>query len=219
LPNTALSGKSGGPVTTDAAYATRSTHTTYAAHTANTTGPTYTTDTARPTYTTNTADSANATDAADTTHTADTAYAAGDAVAIEAVEVVDINIATAPAATPAITAAPPRSHQHSCAEGERGACRVIAGRIVERRIWIHRWTVYSCGLIGRHVHNFRIGWLYHNHALVLNYSRFHCLLFSGLQSALVLRLPAHALNGIHQFALLRQEGIAEIGSPRNVVSQ
>jgi len=44
-------------------------------------------------------------------------------------------------------------------------------------------------------------------------------LLSGVQSALVLRLPAHALNGIHQLALLRQEGIAEIGSPLKVISQ
>jgi hypothetical protein len=42
---------------------------------------------------------------------------------------------------------------------------------------------------------------------------------SGVQSALVLSLPAHALNGIHQFALLRQEGVAEIRSPLNVISQ
>jgi hypothetical protein len=45
------------------------------------------------------------------------------------------------------------------------------------------------------------------------------LLLSGLQGALVLRLPAHPLNGIHQLALLRQEGIAEISSPLNVVSE
>jgi hypothetical protein len=40
-----------------------------------------------------------------------------------------------------------------------------------------------------------------------------------MQGALVLRLPAHALNGIHQVALLSEEGIAEISTPRNVVSQ
>jgi hypothetical protein len=40
-----------------------------------------------------------------------------------------------------------------------------------------------------------------------------------VQSALALSLPAHALNGIHQIALLRQKGIAEIGSPLKVICQ
>jgi len=76
LPKTALSGKGGGPVTTDA---TRSTNTTDTAHTTNTTGP---------------------------THTADTTYSPGPAHAtyaardsIEVVAVVDIDISTVPAAT------------------------------------------------------------------------------------------------------------------------
>ena len=238
LPKSALSGKSGGPVTTGA---TRSANTTDTAHTTHATGPTHTasatdtTDSTRPTRATYTADTTCSAGPAHATytaaHTTDTAYtthatgpthtsqAAGDGVAIEAVEVVDINIATAPAATPAPTTAPPRSHQHSRAEGDRGTRGVVAGRIVKRRIWIHRLTVYGSRLISRHVDNFRIGRLYHDHALVFNYSRFHCLLLGGVQSALVLCLPAHALNGIHQLALLRQEGIAEISSPLNVISQ
>jgi hypothetical protein len=40
-----------------------------------------------------------------------------------------------------------------------------------------------------------------------------------MQSALVLRLLAHALNGIHHVALVRKEDVAEISSPLNVVSQ
>ena len=232
-----------------AAYASRSTHTTDAADATYSTGPAHSADTADATYSTgpaHSADTADATystgpahsaDAADTTYSTgptdttdaadatystgptDTTDAAGDVVAIEAVVMVDINTATAPAATPAPTAAPPCSHQHSRAEGERGAGHVVAGRIVDRRIRIRRRTVYGCRLISRHVDNFRICRLYHDHALVFNYFRSHCLLLSGVQSALVLRLPAHALDGIHQFALLRQEGVAEIGSPRDVVSQ
>ena len=53
-----------------------------------------------------------------------------------------------------------------------------------------RFTVYAGGLIRRHVDNFRIGRLNHNHALVFDYFRFHCLLLSGVQSALVLCLPS-----------------------------
>jgi hypothetical protein len=40
-----------------------------------------------------------------------------------------------------------------------------------------------------------------------------------VQSTLLLSLPAHALNGIHQLGLLRQKGIAEIRSPLDVTSQ
>ena len=213
LPKTALSRQSRGPVTTDATYATRSTDTTDAAYTTNTAGPANTTDAANSAHTT---DSPNTAYAPRPTHTAD---AAGDGVAIKAVEVVDIDIATAPAAPPAPTAAPPGSHHHSRAEGERRACRIVAGRIRDRRIWIRSFTVYSSRLIRGHIYDFRICWLYDNYTLVFNYSRFHGLLLSGVQSALALRLPAHALNGIHQIALLRQEGIAEIGSPLKVISQ
>jgi hypothetical protein len=49
--------------------------------------------------------------------------------------------------------------------------------------------------------------------------RFHFLLRSRLQSAFVLCLAAHALNRIHQIALLRQKGVAQIRGPLNVVSQ
>jgi hypothetical protein len=43
------------------------------------------------------------------------------------------------------------------------------------------------------------------------------LLLRGVQSALVLRLLAHALNGIHYRVLLCKEGIAKISSPLDVV--
>ena len=207
---------SGPPYTADA---THTTGTTYASRPAYTTDATYTTGTtyaSRPTYTTHATYTADTTHATRPTHTTD---AAGDGVAIEVVEVVDINIPTSPAATPAPTAAPPRSHQNSRTERDCGACRVVAGRIGDGRIWIRSFTVYSRRLIRRHVHNFRIGRLDHNHALVFYHSCINRLLLSSLQSALVLRLPAHALNGIHHLALLRQEGVAEIRSPLNVVPQ
>jgi hypothetical protein len=211
--------------TTDAAdttYSTGPAHTTDAADSTYSTGPAHTADATDTTYSTGPAHTADATDTTDSSgpaHTADTTDAAGDGVAIEAVVVVDINTAATPAATPAPTAAPPCSHHHSRAKGDRGARGVVAGRIGDRWIWIHRFTVYSCRLICRHVDNFRIGRLYHHHVLVFDYSRFHCLLWSGVQSTLILCLPAHALNGIHQPALLRQEGIAKISGPLQVVSQ
>ncbi len=245
VAESALSGQSRRPVATnapDTTYSTGPAHSTNAPDTTHSTGPARSTDSPDTTHSAGPADSTNSSDAPDTTGPADSTNStgpahstdsadttdstgpahttnAGDAVAIEAIKVVDVNIATAPAATPSVTAAPPRSHQHSRAEGKRSAGCVVARRIVERRIWIRRFTVYSCGLIRRNVHNFRISWLDHNHALVVNLLRFHSLLLRSVQSALVLRLLAHALNGIHHVALVRKEGVAEIGSPLNVVSQ
>ena len=144
-----LSRQSRGAVATDAtyttgfAYAAYTTGLTYTSNAADTAGPTDTTDashTAGPAHTSDAADATGPTDTTNASHTADTAYSSGpphttdaaygaNVIPIEAVVVVDINIATAPAATPAPTAAPPRSHHYSGAEGERGACHVVAGRI------------------------------------------------------------------------------------------
>jgi hypothetical protein len=58
-----------------------------------------------------------------------------------------------------------------------------------------------------------------NYAFVFDDPGFHLLLFGGSQSTLVLRLLAHALHGIHNVALLREKGVAQIHSPLNVVAQ
>jgi hypothetical protein len=65
----------------------------------------------------------------------------------------------------------------------------------------------------------RIGLLDDDDALVLDDSGFHLLLFGGLQTTLVLSPLAHPLNGIHDVALLRQKGIAQVNRPLDVVSQ
>jgi hypothetical protein len=214
--------------TTYSSRPSRAAHTTYSAYSAYSSRPAHTTGAAYAADTAYSSGPANTTDTADTAyssrpaHTADTAHttdAAGNAIPVEAVVVVDINTAAAPAATPPITAAPPRAHQDSRAKGERGAGRVVTGRIGDGWIWIGRFTVYSCRLICRHVDNFRIGRFHHHHALVFDYSGFHRLLLGGVQSTFVLCLPAHALNGVHQIALLRQESIAKISGPLQVVSQ
>jgi hypothetical protein len=59
----------------------------------------------------------------------------------------------------------------------------------------------------------------HDHALVLDDFGFHLLLFGRFQVALVLGFLAHALDGIHQIALLGQECVAQIGGPLNVVCE
>ncbi len=65
----------------------------------------------------------------------------------------------------------------------------------------------------------RIGLFDYDDALVFDDLGFHLLLLGGFQSAFFLGLLAHALNGIHDVALLCQKGVAEISGPLNVVSQ
>jgi hypothetical protein len=48
---------------------------------------------------------------------------------------------------------------------------------------------------------------------------FDLLLFGTLQISLVFRFAAHALDRVHHVTLLRQEGVTEVGSPLDVVSQ
>jgi hypothetical protein len=64
----------------------------------------------------------------------------------------------------------------------------------------------------------RVRLLNNDYLFVLNRLGFYFHLFVRFQS-LVLGLLPHALDGIHNVALLRQEGVAEIGGPLNVVAQ
>jgi hypothetical protein len=59
----------------------------------------------------------------------------------------------------------------------------------------------------------------YDYALVLDDLGFHFLLFSRFQITLILSFLAHALHRIHAIALLREECIAQIGGPLNVVCQ
>ena len=65
----------------------------------------------------------------------------------------------------------------------------------------------------------RIGLFDDDHALVFDDFGFHLLLLGGFQIALFLGLLAHALHGIHHIALLRQECVAQVGGPLNVVGE
>jgi hypothetical protein len=64
-----------------------------------------------------------------------------------------------------------------------------------------------------------VGLLDHDHTFVLNDLGFDLLLLGRFQIPLVLGFFAHALHGIHYIALLRQESVAQIGGPLNVVSE
>src|SRR5262249_36191165 len=149
--------------------------------------------------------------AADTTNAAHAA--AGNVVAIEIVVVVDVDVAATPTAPPTPTAAPPRSHHNSGAEGECRACSVAPGRIGNGGIRIRRLAVDGYRIIRGHVKNFRIGGFNHNDVLIFDDLRFYRLLLRGLECSLVLRRLAHALNSIHHGTFLREKCVAEIGGP------
>ena len=228
------------------AYAADPTNTAYAPNTTPTSNSAYTADssdatnspgaanTTNATYTANTphtTDAANATDSTHTPHTTDaanaahTSYPAGAAttdtrIPIEIVVDVYVDVTATPTAAPAPATGPKRSHRHSEAEGNRRHADAIVWGIVNRWIRIvKRRTPHYHGIVGRHIHHLRIGLFDDNHALALDDSRFHLLLFGRLQSAFVLGLLAHALHRIHNIALLRQEGVAQIDGPLNVVAQ
>jgi len=57
----------------------------------------------------------------------------------------------------------------------------------------------------------------HDHTLILDHPRLYLLLLSRFQIAVVVSLFAHALHGIHHIALLRQESVAQICGPLNIV--
>jgi hypothetical protein len=48
---------------------------------------------------------------------------------------------------------------------------------------------------------------------------FDLLLLGCFQRPLIVSFLAHTLNGVHNIALLRQEGVAEISRPLDVISQ
>jgi hypothetical protein len=163
----------------DSAHAPRFACTTNAADPADSTWFTHATDTADATNTTNT------TDAADTTHATDTAdatdstrptHAAGNRVAIEIVEVVDVDITATPAAPPTPAAAPPRAHHNSRTERDCRAGSVTPWRIVHRRIRICRCAIDRHRIVRRYVENLRIGRFDHDHTLVFDNFGFDRLL-------------------------------------------
>jgi hypothetical protein len=205
---------------------TNATGSPYAANTANSPGPT------NPASTTN---ASSTTNPAGTTKVAASpsryrirgpiaevaAIAAADVrVAIEIVISVDVDVVAAPAAPPAPTTAPERTHHHANAKGDRSSGGVVApAGVIERIVRIDRRTIHHHGIVRRHVHDFGICLLNHDHALGFDNFGLNFLLFGCLQAPLVLSFLAHALHGIHHIALLREEGIPHIRGPLNIVCQ
>ena len=142
-------------------------------------------------------------------------------IAIEVVVDVDVDIAASPTTAPTPTTAPRGSHGHTDAEGNctGGNDRSRRWWVVNRRIWICGRTIDNSRVVRRNVNNLRIRLLDHDHFFALNGLGHNFLLLVGGQCTTVLGLVAHPLNRIHHIFLLRQECIAKIGGPLDVISQ
>jgi hypothetical protein len=58
-----------------------------------------------------------------------------------------------------------------------------------------------------------------DHRLTFYHLGFHLLLLVRLQIAGVLGLLAHALHSLHHVVLLREEGVAKVGRPLNIIGE
>jgi len=141
-------------------------------------------------------------------------------IAIEIVVAINVDVVAAPPAVPAITSTPERSHRHTDAKRDCHPCGVVPRwRIVDWRIRIHRRSIDRDRIVGGHIYDLRTRRLDDDYALVIDRFRLHLLLLGRLQIALVLGLLPHALHGRHHVTLLREEGIAQISRPLNIVGE
>jgi len=141
-------------------------------------------------------------------------------VAVEVVVVVDGDVVVSPTGVPPPATTPGRAHRNADPKRDRCAGGVVTRRrIVDGRIGIHGRPIHGHRVVRRHVHHLGVRLLDDDHVGVVLRLRRHDLLFGGLQRALVLRLPTHALDRRHHVSLLREKGVAEIRRPLNVVRQ
>jgi hypothetical protein len=147
--------------------------------------------------------------------------AANVRVSVEIIVVIDVDgVVAAPAATPTPAAAPERPHRHSNAERNRHSRGIVSRRrIVNGWVRVDGRTVHDYGIIRGNIHHLWVGLLDHDHTLALDDFGFHLLLLGRFQIAVVLCLLAHSLDSIHDIALLRQERVAQVGGPLNVICE
>jgi hypothetical protein len=137
----------------------------------------------------------------------------------EGVIVIDGDVVAAPAAVPSPAAsAPSRANRYSEAERDCASRYRITRRIVHRWIGIVRGRAPdSHRVVCWHVDYLGACLLNHDHALVLGSLGFHSLLLVRLQLSGISRPDAHSLHGVHQVALLREKGVADLIRPFDVL--
>ena len=138
--------------------------------------------------------------------------------------VVDNHVVATPSATPAPTSpatAPNRAHSHTHAKRDGTCCDDGAGRwrIVYGRIGIGRWSPHRNWVVLRNVDHLGTRRLDLYVGVTALRSRGYLLLPGRLQRAIALSSLAHALHSLHDFLLLRQEDVAKIRRPTDVLIQ
>jgi hypothetical protein len=142
-------------------------------------------------------------------------------VPVEIIIVVNCDVVVpTPTAAIAPTSAPCCAHRQSHTERNRHTSGIVADRrIGDGRIGVDRRAIHDHWIVARYVDDLRIR-LFDDHDLLgFHHLDFHLLLFGGFQVACVLCLFPHALNSIHNGALLSEKCVAKIGGPLNVIRE
>jgi hypothetical protein len=142
-------------------------------------------------------------------------------IAVKVVVVIDCDVVIAsPVGVPTPTSTPSGSHGHSHSERKRHACGVIScRRVVNWRIGIDGRAINYCRVIARDVYDFGVGLLNYDNRLIFYNFGLDLHLLIGLEISRFFCFRAHALHGVHDVTLLREEGVTEVCGPLNVVSQ
>ena len=134
--------------------------------------------------------------------------------------IIDKHRAAEPARAPSPTAptAPTSPAVETEAEVEAAPEAESESRVIERGIIaVNRRSPNVDGIIGRHIDHLRVGRLNDDDLLPsLSLSRDR-LLRRRRKVAIALRPGAHLLDRVHHVGLLREEGVAKVGGPANIL--
>lgn len=133
---------------------------------------------------------------------------------------VDVDIVVPPSGSIAPTSTPCRSHRHSNSKGNSHACRIVPGRrIGDWRIGIDRRSINNGRVIAGNINHLRVRLFDDNHRFVFDLLGLNFLLITVLQVSGILCFYPHALDCIHNVALLGKESVAEVRGPLDVLGQ
>ncbi len=146
-----------------------------------------------------------------------TPVAVADIRAIERVVAIDVDVDTAAPPTPTAGAPDRRTDDHAGCKGEAG--RIDVGRRVHRirRRRIPPTAVHHRRVVRRHIHHVRLGRFHHIDRLAALRLGLHHLLRGRLQVPGRIGLGTQTLHRIHHVLLLRQESVAKLLRPVEIL--
>ncbi len=138
-------------------------------------------------------------------------------VPVEVVVAVYVDVAPAPAAAAAGAAPDGRAPRHADAEGDQRPA--VIRRVVNGRVRIVAHAPDHRRAVRGDIDDLGVRLLHDDDRLLLDDLGLDFLLLVGRQGALVLRLLPHPLHGVHDVALLVEEGIPKLRRPLDVVRE